>query len=341
MTLGVWIWADQPTTISLPIIQYRTPAGLEKSPSLEIEIGTTPTFYTTTIYIPYEAGHTWLIPMPVFPEGTTGVYFDGFVLAEGEFSSVPPEFDNEQLSSGVWDGKPFVNFLRNPSAEKAWLGLDKTVDRFQKTYIDLALFLQTAQDAQGFGWYYKIVGSFLFQGFWGRGAGTQISLLGSYSYKFLQVIFLLSILGMSKYLRRFRSLFLKNELFFLGSVIVIIWLPTILRGTTEIFNFVIILPYARYALPAIIPTALLFCAGFLEVLRWVSSKFSYSKNLPALFFLAFNGSLAGYALFSFGGYFYPWILNTGYLLFFCLLMSSFYLFFWYLTQAHGYSTKSL
>ena len=328
LTLGVWIWADQPTKVNLPIIQYRTPTGLGNSPNLEMEIGAIPIFYTTTFYIPYEAGHMWLIPLPAFLDETTNIYFDGFVLAEGEFSSLPPAFDDEQLSSGVWDEKPFVNLIRNPSAENAWFGLHKTVDRFPQPYIDLALFLQTVQDTQGFGWYYKIVGSVLFQGFWGKGAGTQIPLLGSYSYKFLQIIVFLSILGISKYLRRFGSLFLKAELFLLGSVILAAWLPTIFRGTTEMFSFILIVPYARYAFPAIIPTAFLFSAGFLELLRWVGSQFTYPKKLPALFFLAFCSSLASYALFSFGGYFYPWVLNAGFLLFFGLLMGVFYIVFY-------------
>lgn len=318
LTLGVWIWADVPTQISLPVINYRTPNGLAGSAQqTTILIGTTPVFYTTTFYIPYEARHTWLTPLPVFPEKAARIYYDGFVLAEGEYSSAPPIFDNEQLLSGIWDGKPFLNIIRNPSAERAWLSLRESANWFRpRSYIDPALFLQTIQDLQGFGWYYKLAISTLFQGFWGRGAAAQAPLAGGYSYAFLQLISLFFVLGFLRHWLHTRSLFLRPEIFFLTGTILLIWIPAFFRGTYWVFYFVPLVPYARYAFPAFIPTALLLCAGCLEVLRWVQDRYAMPEAFPVLAFNAFVGGLACYAIFSFGGYFYPWILNTGYMFFF-------------------------
>lgn len=321
-TLGVWIWADGPAQVSLPVINYRTPMGLDGSAQQTVQIGTTPVFYTTIFHIPHEAGHAWLTPLPAFPEGITRVYYDGFVLTEGIYSSAPPIFDNEQLLSGSWDGQPFFNIVRNPSAERAWLGLRESANRLQpRMYLDPALFMQTVQDLQGFGWYHRLAASSLFQGFWGRGAAAQVPLLGGYSYAFLQLVSLFFALGVLHRGLRDRSLFLRPEIFFLAGVMLLIWIPAFFRGTYWVFYFVPLVPYARYAFPAFIPTALLICAGCLEALRWMRARYALRESFPLLAFSAFMGGLASYAIFSFGGYFYPWLLNAGYLVFFISALS--------------------
>jgi len=313
-TLGSWIWADKPTRLRLPIIKYRTPDGIANSPKKTVLVGTTPTFYTTTINIPYEAGHTWLSIK--IPENTSKVYYDGFVLAEGEFSSTPPVFNDDNLLSGTWDGKSFTNLIRNPSAEHAWLGVSKASNILKlRSYIDPALYLQTIQDIQGFGWYYKISLSSLFQSFWGQGAGTEISLLGGFTYDILKVISLLALLGCLLYIRQSPSLFLRPEMLFMLLVIFLIWTISLFRGTFWVFYYVPLVPYARYAFPAFLPTLLLFSAGILKCLQWITIRYEFEKSLPALAFQTLMFSLAIYAIFSFGGHFYSSIKSTGFLVF--------------------------
>jgi len=334
LTLGVWIWAETPTQVSLPIIQYRTRDGLRKSESQKTQIGTTPAFFTTTFYLPYEIGHTWLIPMPAFPEGVEHVYYDGFVLVEGEYGSTPPIFDNQMLGKGEWDGQSFQNLVRNPSAERAWLGLRETVNRLQiKNYIKPALFLQTIQDWHGFGWYNRLAISSLFQGFWGRSAAAQVPLLGEYSYGFLQIISFLAILGSFHYILNSRLVLLRPEIFFLAVALPIIWIPAFFRGTWFILNFVPLVPYTRYAFPAFAPTALFICAGLIIILRQISKRYSLPEFLPEISFSAFMLGLAFYAIFSFGGYFYPIILNLGHVILFIILIYMFYIFLYHYSQA--------
>jgi len=122
-----------------------------------------------------------------------------------------------------------------------------------------------------------------------------------------------------------------GEIFLLGSVMFVAWLPAFFRGSTGVFDYVVILPYARYAFPAIVPTLLLFSSGFLEALRSFQSYFGLPERLPQLAFLAMLGGLDAYAIYSFGGKFYPWIMNTGYLTFFILLMGMIYFIFWKVT----------
>ena len=312
MTLGVWIWADAPTQMNLPVLEYRTPDGVVSSPQTLVQVGTSSAFYTITYNVPYDAGHTWLsIISPDYTYQDVHIYYDGFVLAEGQYSPSPPVFEDEELRSGTWDGKPFVNIIRNPSAEHAWLGVSKIANKLKaRLYIDPALYLQTFQDVQGFGWYYKASISTLFQTFWGN-AASEIPLLGGFTYDVLKLISLLSLAGILNYIIQSPSLFKQPEMLFLFLVTLIIWLPTLFRGTYWVFYFVPLVPYARYAYPAFIPTLLLFNAGFLGSLRWITARLGLSRSTPVLVNQTFMISLAVYAIFSFGGYFYPWLLSTG------------------------------
>jgi len=316
LTLGVWIWADTPTKTSLPVLEYRTSNGVVGSPSTPVQIGTSPSFYTTTYSVPYNAGHTWLSLIPSnYANQTADVYYDGFVLAEEQRSSAPPVFEDDELHSGTWDGKPFINMIRNPSAEHAWLGVSEIANNLKaRMYIDPALYLQTIQDVQGFGWYYKASISTLFQTFWGN-AASEIRLLGGYTYDVLKFISLLAFVGVLYYLIQSPTLFKRPELLFLFIVMLVIWLPTLFRGTYWVFYFVPLVPYARYAYPAFVPTLLLINAGLLKVLQWITERYELPATSPSLVYQAFMISLAIYAIFSFGGYFYPWLQNTGYLIF--------------------------
>lgn len=320
-TLGVWIWADEPTEIVLPRIEYRTPDGIAHSPRQTAQINNEPSFYTTTFQIPYEARHTWLTPLPIFPQNVSRVYYDGFVLAEGEYSSTPPSFKNASLLSGKWDGETFKNIIRNPSLEHAWLGVNANSQILQlRDYIKPALYLQTLQDIQGFGWYYRASLSSLFVSFWGQGAGSEIFLLGGFTYDILKAISLLALLGSLFYTKRSSYFYKRPEMLFLLIVTFSIWTLTFFRGTYWVFYFVPLVPYARYAFPAFIPTLLLLNAGILFVLEWLTFQYKLGKSFPSLAFQTFMFSLSIYAIFSFGGHFYPKVQSLGFLIFFTALV---------------------
>ena len=314
-TLGVWIWADKPTELVLPYIQYRTPDGIAHSPEQTAQISDTPVFYTTTLQIPYEASHTWLTPLPTFPQDVSRIYYDGFVLAEGEYSSTPPSFENDSLVSGTWDGKTFNNIIRNPSAEHAWLGVNNNSQILKlRSYIEPALYLQTLQDIQGFGWYYQASISSLFISFWGQGAGSEIRLLGGFTYDILKVVSLMALLGSLFYAKRSSFFSKRPEMLFLLIVTLAIWMLTFFRGTYWVFFFVPLVPYARYAFPAFIPTLLLLNAGIVFLLQWLADRYKLDKSFPSIAFQTLMLSLAIFAVFTFGGHFYPIIQSLGFLI---------------------------
>ena len=333
-TFGLWIWADKPTNLALPILEYRTPDGVKSTAAQTIKVTTTPQFYTSTFFIPYEAGHTWITLLPHFPDGKNQIYYDGMVLAEREFSSTPPEFDDEKLDKGSWDGERFSNqLLRNPSAEHAWLGFTKASDIFRiRVYLDPALFLQTTLDSEGFGWFNKIATSTLLQTFWGHGAGAEIPLLGHYSYKLLQLITLIAFGSFSGYAIKNRKKIISPEALFITIISLVVWLLAFYRGTYWIFDWVPIVPYARYAYPAFVPVAIVLSSGILFSSQWLSARFSLDKKFPAFFFITFMITLAAYAAFSFGSPFHPWLENAGYLIFLLALANLIFLILQKLTK---------
>ena len=155
---------------------------------------------------------------------------------------------------------------------------------------------------------------------------------GGYAYAFLQMVSLFSALGVLHHGLRARSLFLRPEIFFLAGVLLLIWIPAFFRGTYWVFYFVPLVPYARYAFPAFIPTALVICVGLLEALRWLQACYALRESFPTIAFSALIGGLACYAIFSFGGYFYPGVMSTGYLVYFIAVIIIIFIVLWNIMQ---------
>jgi hypothetical protein len=86
--------------------------------------------------------------------------------------------------------------------------------------------------------------------------------------------------------------------------VISVWGIAIMRGGSGELLHLGLVPWARYAFPAILPTAILLCLGWYEILRWVTVFFRLShERIPELF-LAFMLSLNGLALVSIADYFY-------------------------------------
>ncbi len=331
VTIGAWIWADKVVKIDAPRMVFRTSAKLQRSPRKVIRVNKKPTFYTITFTVPFDASQSWLLLLPKKPQENAQIYYDGFIFVEGNFATkIPPDMETGGIS-GEWNGGAITNLMRNASAEKAGLSFKPVVDVFfsKIPYVKIrpSLILSTLLDYKSFGWYYTLVGSQLNQGFWGRAAAAQVPLMGSSTYAALRLLIILSVVGLIGYLVRFRSLWQRNDLLLLGIVLLAAWIPTILRGSSTMFGTRVTMPYTRYAFPAIFPTALVFTAGFLQILQWIRSRFKLSVNFPAIALLAFMFALDIFAIVSFGGYFYPWFFDAGNLLLLGLLAGFSYIAF--------------
>jgi hypothetical protein len=262
--------------------------------SQPVKLGTIPQFFAFQAQVPID---TLTIVIRINPGSTaTRTYYDGWVLTAGKFSNTPPVFVDDTLSSGHWDGQAFTNLMRNPSAEDTWFNVAAWVDQksarvpFIKGRV--SLLLAGIEDSQAFGWYYRQTASQLFQTFWGKPVAAQVPLPGIYTYDLLQLLTALALLGAAIALG-YDRLWNWQSIIFVGVVVTIIWGVTCLRGAPEVLQMGTI-PWARYALPAFIPTALVFCTGWQKLAQLAELHMKW-PGAGSRLFIAF---MMGFAIFT-------------------------------------------
>jgi hypothetical protein len=121
-TLGAWVWATKPLTGR--VIAFRSGSFYS---SQVFQVSPTPAFLAFQVNVPDDA-QRGMILLNTADWQKTGdsweIYFDGVVLVnDARPLDVPPQFTDAQAQSGLWDGRPFTNLLRNASAEKAGPGV--------------------------------------------------------------------------------------------------------------------------------------------------------------------------------------------------------------------------
>ena len=72
-----------------------------------------------------------------------------------------------------------------------------------------------------------------------------------------------------------------TKLAFLGLVLAGVWIPTLVRGVGYVGFWHVYLPVARYAGPAIIPTALVLSLGWMEIVYLFEG--SLAQTIKTLF----------------------------------------------------------
>lgn len=281
VTVGAWLWADQPVTVgglglgasSIPgnpfIAELREPLVLD----------TTPTFVAYTFDVPPETQALYLTFALDAPDtdlpATAQVYMDGVVLAVGSYpTATPPDFTAPDGTQGTWSGQAFTNLLRNPSAEQGWLRLNPWVEQQIAQAVSLgwgrtpSLLLATVQDiersreltARYVGW---LPYDGLFDGLaWGNIRFDNALLRGV-----LRVWLGIALLGAGWWLwrnRRRRDHMLPAVLLVLLPALLLGWGGTLLRSFPRISEGAV-LPVARYTYPVIAATLLLLIGGTLAL----------------------------------------------------------------------------
>jgi hypothetical protein len=272
LTLGTWIWSDQPATILSPVLSDGDRYYYE-----EIAITTEPKYIVVNIdLIQTPVKRLWVSLAPWIGKQTKDlrVFYDGIVLTQGKISTTEhPSFDDIDGATGIWAGKPFKNLLRNGSAESAGIRIRSSFDSIVTQFLPAraSLVVTAVLDPSGAGWIFQASGLRIFRTFWGKFGWGNVPLVGGKPYRFFGGITILGILGFCfwffNFLRRKRLPIYTNYVFVLMTLLVIVWFGVITRGTPHLGVIQMYLPVARYAAPAIIPTLLLFTIGWLEVLR--------------------------------------------------------------------------
>jgi hypothetical protein len=144
----------------------------------------------------------------------------------------------------------------------------------------------------------------MFRSFWGLFGWAHVPLKGYRPYFFLLLASLVAGAGLLVALWRRRRVLSWHTMLLLGLTMILIWGMTFVRGASYLGVPDLYLPVARYAYPAIIPTALLFCLGWLEILGLLRQGLRLPAwALPVIYLFIFLG-LDLLALFSIYQYYY-------------------------------------
>ena len=306
LTLGAWIWANEPTQAELPSIRFQARAGdLSYSAQTPVGVTTERAFHMLTVDVPIDA-HYANVYIQENGHGLmhNAIYVDGVVLVPGEFGTKPPYFMDTNGDQGVWDEKKFTNLLSNASAEQGsfqirkWVS-DKTAPLSENSGINLPLILVTIQDWKNNNWYYQGVAKTLFRTFWASLAGDKAFLRSSTVSNFLLVFSLLGLLGACIRLWMHRHNLRLDLIGFLGVSLILPWLVAVTRGTSTFLQTLTPLyPWARYAYPAILATALLLCAGWLQWLEIFSIRLKLGSTTMKMIFLSIMLGISVFALLN-------------------------------------------
>ena len=291
-TLGAWIWADIPIRVQTPQLIVNNKRFFE-----EVEVNTEPKFFSFSgkINASNSPIRLALSPLNLPTKESIAVYYDGIVLVDEKLSNdVSPEFTDGDGKEGIWDGKPFVNLVRNPSAESSWPWIRPWLDNtlLSRFPSKPSLILGFLMDPLPNRIYYQAMLKSLAQTFWAKFGWGHVVLEGYRPYTILAFITLSGCIGAVFAFWRRRERILWDVAFFLGTVAIVVWGSAMVRGLSSILQGSYFIPVARYAYPAIIPTMLLLNLGWLELVRGAEiylklpSKVSYL--LLVLFFVVLN-----------------------------------------------------
>jgi hypothetical protein len=284
VTFGSWMWADAPTQLRTPSLRYDTSDIYQT-----VEVGRKPTFHAYSTTLPEDMTELLITVTPGGAADKEGrVYYDGIVLVIGDYSSAGvPTAKDIDASQLVWNRVPLKNYIRNASAERNWFVIRPIVDRLLEYYIPGSpnMYLSLLQDWQSSTWYYRAALKNLIQTFWGKFGWGHIPLLGRYSYYLLALFSLVGFGGCIVSMIRQRRIIPLNAYLFLFLSGLMIWLFAALRGLTSITE-ILLIPSARYAYPAIIPTVLAINMGWLEISQPLIKR-GKSQLLTTVFVLLF------------------------------------------------------
>jgi hypothetical protein len=311
ITLGFWAWASTPSEIDAPQLIFSIENEHLRYPKEKLFLDLTPTFYAIEIDVPQNSGRGWLQISPVADKDLR-VYFDQMVLVDGEIPEGLPQFDDPGGKTGEWQGSPFVNLIRNASFEETWMSIsafawNKLLYRFNAYFSSPAL--ATLLDWESSDWYFKQTFIVFNETFWGKFGPSTVPILGApYLYQALRIMLLIGIIGMALFLWKKIATLKKQIIFTLGLGVFILWGQALLRGASSVDSVdstLIVIPWARYALPAFLPTVLFLNAGWFTGLRYLAKKLG-NQNMfcPTKVIFAFMLTLDLFALLTMLQFFY-------------------------------------
>lgn len=273
VTLGVWMWASQPVTVSTPQIHHGTEAQY-----LDVPVSTTPTFYAFQAKLHGKSPRVWVSFVPrVSPKGTpVKIYYDGLVVASGKLPlDAVPAFNGPDAAQGEWGGQPFTNLVRNPSFEQAGLRLKPFADNLGARILPdrsrPSLLLTALLDQKATYPFYVFTAGHLGRTFWAKFGWGNVPLEGSRPYRPLAALTFVGLGAALLALWTERRGLQGHTALLLILALLLTWVPTLLRSSIYLGLPNLYTPVARYAYPAIIPSLLVLNLGWLQAGRWLAA----------------------------------------------------------------------
>lgn len=291
-TFGAWMWANQPIRVQTPSVGVGTTLTFNT-----VELGTAPGYFAFPVLVEKDGLRTWISLAPKAAPAQQGlIYYDGLVLAEGEYPiHQEPMYANAQGQGGNWGGKPFKNLIRNASAEKDGLRLNVLLDRIVAKLLPdnilPSLLLTYITDWQGAHWHYGAVGNNLLRSFWGAFGWGHVPLLSEKMYSLLTFVTIMAVVGsgirlamvaLKKWNIPLPRQFTWDIILLFTIVLVLIWGSASIRGAIYLASPQFYIPVARYAFPAIMPTGLILAGGWMFLLSIPFALFKRWNQHPQI-----------------------------------------------------------
>lgn len=302
VTLGVWVWSNQPSEALSPTLLFDWRAIL--SAGDKITFSKKPVFFAVQMEIP----ETYNAPLlrvftRLIPPGVE-LYWDCFVLVPGarDLQSVPQTRENCSLVE--WDGYSGENLIRNPSAEQGWLSLRSEVADFVSSSFHLqATDFWSVFDPATSRIYFEDAAQFLFRTFWGRFNWGTLPLVGNNPYLSFTVLSALALLGNGVAFWRYRKIADWNLVLFLLLLLLVDLVYTLFRFAGGWSNYYYLLPQSRYLHPVIVSMAFFICLGWYALLA-VPLKMTNLKGKFVYIFTALFILYNGWAWYTIWAYWY-------------------------------------
>ncbi|HTP02821.1 MAG TPA: hypothetical protein VMJ64_15705 [Anaerolineales bacterium] len=319
ITLGTWIWASRPVQVQAPGVRFMTSdqGSIDKGRST-LQLQTDPIFHRSVILVPPDALYAIVLSPSVPPKDQqTRLFLDGMVLTPGAYHTGLPEFGDSSGSRGVWNGRSFRNLIDNGSAEQGALRVRPAIDRATRKYLarvgNLSAIFSILGDWRGTSWYYADSLQTMSRTFWASAAADKFNLPGIAPNNILLGLTLIGFLGAVLLLWRKRKELRWDLIYVLLAAFLMVWGFTAVRGVSSLSRPDPTVPWARYAFPAILPTALVICVGWAEWLGLLGRRFRLPQSMLRLVPIGMMSLLTLYTLFNIAKFFHPSLVNREWL----------------------------
>ena len=291
VTVAGWMWASSPVQTTTPALNVfdSWPSSQNRVITEPVTLGTTPQFFAVHYQIPDKARLIVLAAAPISDKkqkGQGSVYYSHLILVDGAYPADQiPKFTDSRSEAGAWGGRPFNNLVRNASAVDIWPRWNGPLYSLINSKLGAGTnaygLIAYSLDLPRYQGYALLTAENLFRTFWAKFSWGQVALIGLKPYWLFLLATLVCGIGLVEILvRRWRQIPWKI-LIFLLLVAGLSWVYDLLIG-------IIIRPLiepnfitaARYAYPAIVPTALVLNAGWWGTGILVKRLIPKSLHLP-------------------------------------------------------------